>query len=335
MMKVLLVDEEPEILSIAEIYLKKFGDYEFKTALSVKEALDLLREEKFDAIISDYEMPEMDGLEFLKLIREEMSLIPFILFSGKGREEIIIEAFRSGADGYVQKGKDPGANFAELSHQVEIAVSRRNAEVELRTKEYAIEHSINGLSIADYDTGQILYANAAALEMFGYSPDDLSVMSTPDFLADGNYDELKTTIMKSLAENNFFIGRIRVKRKDGSDFHISVSITTLLPDELVTRKMIFISFIDITSVINSEEEFLDFILETSRRIREPVSLIGQSLEVLAEDIDAGTDPETMKLKILVLIKNARQIVNNLNELNMAVTEAHGTISEEYKHFLVK
>ncbi|MBN1431903.1 MAG: response regulator [Methanomicrobiaceae archaeon] len=335
MMKVLLVDEEPEILSIAEIYLKKFGDYEFKKALSAKEALDLLRNEKFDAIVSDYEMPEMDGLEFLKLIREEMSLIPFILFSGKGREEIIIEAFRSGADGYVQKGKDPLANFGELSHQVEIAVSRRNAEIELRTKEYAIEHSINGLSIADYDTGQIFYANAAALDMFGYTLDDLSTLSTAEFLADGNYDELKTSIMKSLDEDNYFIGRIRVKRKDGSDFHISVSITTLLPDELVTRKMIFISFIDITSVVRSEEEFLDFILEASRRIRKPVSLIGQSLEVLAEDIDAGTDPEIMKLKILVLIKNAGQIVNNLNELNMAVTEAHGTISEEYKSFLVK
>jgi PAS domain S-box-containing protein len=335
MIKVLVVDEEPEILSITEIYLKKFGDFEIKTSLSAKEALALLEEEKFDAVISDYEMPEMNGLEFLKTVREKKSLIPFVLFSGKAREEIIIDAFRSGADGVVQKGQNPVANYAELSHQVKISVSRRKAETELRTKEYAIENSINGISIADYESGRILYANHSALEMFGYSYNDLSSMNLSDFLAGEKKSELNKKIAETLGEKDSFIGRLRVKKKDGTEFSISVSITTLLPDELVERKMIFISFIDLTEMVKSEEEFLEFILETSRRIKEPVSLIGQSLETLVDEIIGGADPYAMKLRILVLIKNVQQIVRNLNDLNEAVTGAHRTISEEERNFLVK
>lgn len=335
MIKVLVVDEEPEILSIAEIYLKKFADFEIKTSLSAKEALVLLEEEKFDAVISDYEMPEMNGLEFLKVVRERNSNIPFILFSGKAREEIIIDAFRNGADGVVQKGQNPVTNYAELSHQINISVSRRKAETELRTKEYAIENSINGIAIADYESGRILYANHSALEMFGYSGSDLSSMDLSDFLAGGKNSDLHENIAETLCEKDYFIGRLRVKKKDGTNFNISVSITTLPPDELVERKMILISFIDLTEMVKSEEEFLEFILETSRRIKEPVSLIGQSLETLVDDIIEGRDPYTMKLRILVLIKNVQQIVSNLNELNNAVTGAHGTISEEERNFLIK
>ena len=335
MIKILLVDEEPEILSIAEIYLAKFGDYDIRTSTSAKEALKLLEEEEFDAIISDYEMPEMDGLEFLRVIRDKKSLIPFVLFSGKAREEIIIEAFRSGADGVVQKGQNPAANYAELSHQVKISVYRRKAEMELRTKEYAIEHSINGVSIIEYETGKITYANESALRILGYSRNDLSSMSIMDFLAGGDNKDLKKKILDTVAEKGYYIGRVRVKRKDGADMDLSVSVTTLPPDDLVKKKLVFVSFIDITDVIKSEEEFLEFILETSRRIKEPVSLVGQSLESLVNDVVGGTDPETMKLRLLVLIKNIRQIVCNVNELNKAVAGDDGKISEDNLDFLFK
>ena len=335
MIKVLLVDEEPEILSIAEIYLKKFGNFEIKTSLSAKEGLELFETGDFDAIISDYEMPEMDGLDFLKKIREGNSLIPFILFSGKGREEIIIEAFQSGADGFVQKGPNPSAIYAELAHHVEVSVSRRKAEIELRTKEYAIEHSINGVAIADYETGEIIYANSAALRMFGYKHDDLSSMLMKDFLAGGSHSELKRNIMEFIAEKDYFIGRLLVKKKDGTEFNISISITTIQPDEMITRRLIFVSFIDITTTVRAEDEFLEYLLETSRRIKKPLSLVGQSLGTIVEDVIRGEDPEAMKLRLMVLIGNITQIVSNLNDLNKTVIEAKGTISEEEKSFLYK
>ena len=61
--------------------------------------------------------------------------IPFILFTGRGREEVVIEALNSGADFYLQKGGEPVAQFKELEHKVKEAVRRARAENALRENE--------------------------------------------------------------------------------------------------------------------------------------------------------------------------------------------------------
>jgi PAS domain S-box-containing protein len=97
-------------------------------ALSAKDALRLLEKAGCDAIISDYEMPEIDGIQFLKIVREKYPRLPFIIFTGKGREEIVIESLNNGADYYVRKGGDPKAQFAELASKVKHAVELRESQ---------------------------------------------------------------------------------------------------------------------------------------------------------------------------------------------------------------
>ncbi len=62
---------------------------------SAPAALELLNSEKYDAVISDYLMPGMNGIEFLIEVRKTFGKIPFILFTGKGREEVVIQAINS------------------------------------------------------------------------------------------------------------------------------------------------------------------------------------------------------------------------------------------------
>jgi DNA-binding response OmpR family regulator len=83
---------------------------------------------RYDAVVSDYQMPEMNGIELLKRVREAGSRVPFIIFTGKGREEVVIEALNSGADFYIQKGGNPGAQFAELANAVRQLAGRQRAE---------------------------------------------------------------------------------------------------------------------------------------------------------------------------------------------------------------
>jgi len=128
---VLYVDDEPALLDLARIFLEGSGSLSITTIDSVKHALEQLKTQSFDAIVSDYQMPEMDGIEFLKIIRAQYDNIPFILFTGKGREEIVIEALNCGADSYIQKGGDPKAQFAELEHKIKINVTHRRDQLAL------------------------------------------------------------------------------------------------------------------------------------------------------------------------------------------------------------
>ena len=126
---VLYVDDEPTLLEIGKHFLELGGQFTVDTIDSAPGALALLDAKTYDAIVSDYQMPGMDGIEFLKKVRSAGNTIPFILFTGRGREEIVIQALNEGADFYLQKGGDPRSQFAELTHKVQVAVEHhRSAE---------------------------------------------------------------------------------------------------------------------------------------------------------------------------------------------------------------
>lgn len=131
-LSVLYVDDEPALLEIGKLFLQRSGDFVVSTCESAPDAIRLLSEASFDAIISDYQMPGMDGIQFLQHLRQHGNTIPFIIFTGKGREDVVAEALNSGADFYLQKGGNPKPQFAELSDKIRYAVARRQVEEEIR-----------------------------------------------------------------------------------------------------------------------------------------------------------------------------------------------------------
>jgi PAS domain S-box-containing protein len=135
MYSILYVDDDPHLLEVARYFLEETGEFTLATSLLATEALQRPDISLFDAIISDYEMPRMDGIAFLKSVRSSLGDIPFILFTGKGREEVVIEAINNGADFYLQKGGDPASQFAELAHKVKKALERKRAEEALFASE--------------------------------------------------------------------------------------------------------------------------------------------------------------------------------------------------------
>jgi len=132
MIKVLYVDDELDLLDVAKLFLEEEG-FEVETTASVKEAISLVSRGDYDIIISDYEMPEMNGIEFLKIIRKNFGSIPFILFTGKGRESVVIEAINNGANFYVQKGGDIDSMFAMLKQKIVDGVINERRSINLDT----------------------------------------------------------------------------------------------------------------------------------------------------------------------------------------------------------
>jgi PAS domain S-box-containing protein len=170
MISLLYVDDEQDLLNLGKLFLERGGDFSVTTTTSPEEMLRHLAGGSYDAIISDYQMPGMDGIELLKRVRGMGLAIPFILFTGKGREEVVIEAINNGADFYLQKGGDAKSQFAELRHKILAALERRRAVDALRDSEQRLADIINFLPDATFAInieGLVIAWNKAIEKMTG------------------------------------------------------------------------------------------------------------------------------------------------------------------------
>lgn len=173
MVSILYIDDERDLLELGKIFLEQSPDFTVDTRSSAKEALALPRLDSYDVIISDYMMPDMDGIGFLKAVRSISPAQPFILFTGRGREDIVIEAINNGADFYLQKGGDTEAQFAELTHKVRQVVARRDAERALIESEKRLREAQEmahlGFWIWDVKTGTVEWS-PEVFRIFGLDP---------------------------------------------------------------------------------------------------------------------------------------------------------------------
>jgi DNA-binding response OmpR family regulator len=122
LLAVLLIDDEPALLDVLKPFIERSGEMSVHTAQSALDALKILPEKSFDAIIVDYDMPEINGIEFLKILRSKGDTTPVIIFTGVGHERTAIEAINYGANFFLKKDEDPQAQFHELSTMIKTAV---------------------------------------------------------------------------------------------------------------------------------------------------------------------------------------------------------------------
>lgn len=134
LISVLCVDDDPEILDLFAMYLEKSGTIRVTRELSAKKALDLLKQGHFDAVVSDFRMPEMDGITFLKHIRALSKNLPFFLFTGKGDEDVAMDAMNLGANFYTKKGGSPREKFRDLEERILSAVHLVDLEDSLKKR---------------------------------------------------------------------------------------------------------------------------------------------------------------------------------------------------------
>ncbi|MFA4861436.1 PAS domain S-box protein [Methanoregula sp.] len=255
MYRILYVDDEPALLDIGKLYLEESGDFIVSTALSAPDGIRLLGEDSFDAVVSDYQMPGMNGITFLKEVRSRFSTLPFILFTGRGREQVVIEAINNGADFYLQKGGDPGAQFAELSHKIRIAVEHRTTDAALKKSQEnyrrIVETSLEGIWAMD-EHFVTTYVNEQMAEMLGIAADECIGRSIQSFFTD---EERSDQQIRLEERTKGLPGRYdrRFVRADGSIRTMSVSATPILgPDG--SFKGSFAMLTDITDRKRAEEE---------------------------------------------------------------------------------
>jgi CheY-like chemotaxis protein len=163
---VLLIDDEPGLLEVFSHMAERSREVRMQTASSAKDALRLLQEQAFDAIIVDYDMPELNGIQFLKILRSRGDTTPIIVYTGVGREHTAIEALNSGANFYLKKSEDARMQFRELMGMVRTSVERSYLGKPVGTTQRIIADMINFASDPMFaiDTKGIVLAWNDAME---------------------------------------------------------------------------------------------------------------------------------------------------------------------------
>jgi PAS domain S-box-containing protein len=179
--RVLYVDDEPAMLEIVKQYLEMYDPFiAVYAVISPEEALEVLKEESFDCIVSDYSMPGMNGVEFAnEAIRRKG--IPFIIYTGKGSDEVAEEAFANGVDDYLRK--EMGAtHYKILAKRIISSVERYRAKRELLESEtkYSklVEGGRYGIAIIDGPEPRLCFVNSVLANMLGYSIKELTSFTT-------------------------------------------------------------------------------------------------------------------------------------------------------------
>jgi PAS domain S-box-containing protein len=203
MYRILCVDDEPAILELSKLFLERTENFSVDTAESAADAIRKLSSEPCDAVVSDYQMPGMDGLAFLREIRRVHGDLPFILFTGRGREEVVIRAIDCGVDFYLQKGGDQKAQYAELAHKLKKAIDRRRAWESVRASEEKYRELVenaNNIILKCDRNGNLTFFNEYAQQFFGFSSEEILGRSLVGTIVPPTESESERDLANLLAE---------------------------------------------------------------------------------------------------------------------------------------
>ncbi|WP_336023195.1 PAS domain S-box protein [Halobellus salinisoli] len=169
--RVLHVDDEPELAELTAIYLRREDDrFVVESATSVSEAQEMFSVREYHCVVSDYDMPGQSGLDFLTTLRETHPRIPFILYTGKGSEEVASDAISAGVTDYLQKETGSG-QYAILANRIKNTVASYNAQDSIReTKQRFAELAENSENVLYSFTGdwsELLFINSAFEDIWG------------------------------------------------------------------------------------------------------------------------------------------------------------------------
>ncbi|EMA22083.1 response regulator [Haloarcula marismortui] len=202
--RVLHVDDDPGFAEIVSEFLEREDDaFSVETATSVDDALVMLQDTQVDCVVSDYDMPQKDGLDFLELVRDDYPDLPFLLFTGKGSEEIASRAISAGVTDYLQK--EAGTEqYTVLANRIRNAVRSARAETAVQRTEDRYHNLVDTAPIPillfDRDW-KALYANEAAIAFLDAdSFTEIAGKKASDFLHPDERDAARKRFQRLMRE---------------------------------------------------------------------------------------------------------------------------------------
>ena len=218
-LRILHVDDDAEFIAVAKQCLEEQYQFQVDTASSAEEALKKLENSEYDAIIADYQMPEKNGLELLRALRQQGRDIPFILLTCKSKEEVAIEALNSGVEQYITKHGNAEATYEEVNRSILSAVNRRKTEKLLKESESRlrqITENIQDILLLTDKNLTCTYASSSIKWILGFEPSEIIGKPLNQFIHPDDLVRVTEVAKKVLEDHSAVRIEIRCKRADGS-----------------------------------------------------------------------------------------------------------------------
>ena len=266
--RILHVDDESDFAELVAIYLRREDErFEIESVTSARDGLDRLSDTEFDCVVSDHDMPGQNGIKFLTAARDDYPDLPFILFTGKGSEEIASKAISAGVTDYLQKGSGTD-QYTVLANRIGNLVDKYHAEQEAertRSRLEAITTNTNDAIVTIDTDSTIRFANAAVENLFGYLPDELigepltNVM--PPRYRGEHFDGMQRFVQTGERALDWNAIEFPAQHRDGHEIPVSVSFSEFEED----GQQRFVGILrDISDRVRMEEE----LRERERRFRQ-------------------------------------------------------------------
>ena len=294
---VLHVDDDPDLSALLTAGLERASDRLTVSAeRSVDAGLARLREDDIDCVVSDYRMPDRDGIDFLRAVREREPSLPFIVFAETGSEAVASEAISAGVTDYVIR-ETTDSRYELLARKVESAVdSRRARESADRTNRRLRELSDvadDVLWMFSADWSELLFINDAYERLFGQSTEALAAepASFLDRIHPDDVDRVRAAMERASAGDSQSV-EYRVRQSASVEVWVESQCEPVVDDDGTVRRMTGFSR-DITDrkvrereLANANEQLDEFAATAAHDLRNPVNIADGHVALASEDCDS-------------------------------------------------
>lgn len=258
--RVLHVDDDPEFAEMVATFLEREDDrFDISTATSADEGLTRLSAHEFDCVVSDYEMPGQNGIEFLETVREAYPALPFILYTGKGSEDIASDAISAGVTDYLNK-QTGTSQYTILANRIENAVDTYRAQTELADREKRLNLFFEAfpMGVVEWDEEfNFVRLNDAAETILGYDEADLQGQSWEAIVSESDRELVGGVVSDLLEAGGGYHCINKNVRKDGREI-ICEWHNRVVTDPTDEVMAVFSQFQDVTDRERRKSELQEY-----------------------------------------------------------------------------
>ncbi len=307
----LVVDDNEMNREVLSRRLLRKG-YEVIIAEGGKIALELIKEHAFDLVLLDIMMPEINGIDVLKKVRQDYSPIelPVVMVTAKDDGDGIIEALNLGANDYITKPIDFPVAFARVRAQMQC----RNAEKALKESEERyrdlFDNAHDLIQIVS-NQEQFLYVNQVWKETLGYNQEEIEKFTSTDIIHPDERKNYWDALQRTQQHQGIESFETVLMTKEGESIFVEAGISCRYKnDKHITTRGIFHNITERKKVDQMKNEFISMV---SHELRTPLTSIKGSLGLLNGGI-AGELSTQAKTLIEIAYNNSERLVRLINDI---------------------